>query len=229
MQRYADQFVAHANRPVPRAMLGREKISLIFRRKLFAIVESNSERCVVRVQQDVGRDDLVLEFGMLALVPGILMAAHVPPGPAVEAALLHMGDVVGNQVVAQSVAFVDRAPQLAGLRIRRKPHAVANAVGVNLHARAVGIELQNVGAVLFRRRGIRVVDIGGRAHGDEHFLAIERELNITCGVAAAGRQVGKVLRPDRGPADRRSDRGSARPSRCCPHRPTADSGPEDKS
>src|SRR6185369_9032096 len=55
-------------------------------------------------------------------------------------------------------------------------------------------ELQNIGAVLFCRGDVRVVNIGGRAHGDEHFLAVGRKLNVTCGVPTACRQVCNVLR-----------------------------------
>ena len=100
MQRYADQLVAHANGPVPGAMLGRKKVPLIFRWELFAIIEGDSDLCIVRIQDDVRSDDLVFKFGVLAVVSGILMSAHIPPGPAEEATLLHMGDVIGNQVVA---------------------------------------------------------------------------------------------------------------------------------
>ena len=78
----------------------------------------------MRLQQHVGDDHRVLQVGVLALVPRILIAADVVPGPAVEAALLDVRDVVGDQVVAQLVALVDRRPQLArvagGRRCRRR-------------------------------------------------------------------------------------------------------------
>ena len=86
------------------------------------------------------------------------MAAHVPPRPAVEAAFLHVGDVIGNQVVAQRVALVDRTPQLAGLGIDGESAAgVADAVGVDFQIGAVGIERKDVGAVLLSGMGVGIV------------------------------------------------------------------------
>ena len=74
---------------------------------------------------------LLCSSGCLPIVPRVLMASHVEPWPAVEAAFLHVGNVVGNQIVAQSVAFVDGAPELAGGRVDGHAHAVADAGGVN--------------------------------------------------------------------------------------------------
>jgi len=69
---------------------------------------------------------------MFPLVAGILVAADIPPGPAIESALLHVSDVVGHKIVSQAIAFVDRAPELVGFRIDGKSTAgIANSVGVN--------------------------------------------------------------------------------------------------
>src|SRR6267378_7286089 len=105
-------------------MLGSENIAMVFRRKLLAVIESNPQRGVVRMKDHIRRDDLVLQFRMLALMPRVLVSAHVPPGPAIKTALLHVGDIVRNQIVPQRVAFVDRTPQLASLRIDRHPYAI---------------------------------------------------------------------------------------------------------
>ncbi len=78
-----------------------------------ALIELHLERSEVGIEQDVGDDDLGLQLGMFAHLPRVLNAAHVVPGPAVEAALLHVGDVVGNQVVAQGIPFIGGAPQFA--------------------------------------------------------------------------------------------------------------------
>ena len=91
------------------------------------LVEGHFERGVVRLQQDIGDDDLVFELGVLAFVAGVLMGADVLPGPAVEAAVLDVGDVVGNEVVAEGVALVDGTPELAGVGIDGEADGVANA------------------------------------------------------------------------------------------------------
>ena len=62
----------------------------------------------------------------------ILVAAHVPPRPAIKAALLYMRDVVRHEIVAQAVALVHRAPQFAGVGAERDASAgIAYAVGVD--------------------------------------------------------------------------------------------------
>src|SRR5262249_1624175 len=60
----ADDRISRALVAVPRAMLGREDIAAIFFRELLAVVESHLQRCVVRLQQDIRRDDLALQFRM---------------------------------------------------------------------------------------------------------------------------------------------------------------------
>ena len=57
---------------------------------------------------------------MLAGKTRILIRAHVVPGPAVEAALLDVRDIVGHQIVPEGIALVYSNPQLAGLRVYRK-------------------------------------------------------------------------------------------------------------
>src|SRR5205807_9890622 len=103
----------------------------------------------VRLQQYIGRDHFAFEFRVFALVPRILVTAHVPPWPAVEAALLDVSDVVRNKVIAERVPLIDRAPQLASLGIDRDAASrVANSPGINFHAGAVGIEFKNISAIL---------------------------------------------------------------------------------
>src|ERR1700676_4935379 len=96
MHRYSDHFVPGANGSVPRAVLGGEDIAAIFGGKLRTLIKDHFERSIVGLQENIGDDGLVFQFGMLAAVARILMGADVPPGPTVEAALLNMSDVVGN-------------------------------------------------------------------------------------------------------------------------------------
>src|SRR5579863_127192 len=110
---------------------------------------------------------------MLPLMARILMRSDVPPWPAIESAFLHMRDVVGDKVIAQRVAFVHRAPQLASLRIYKNAAAgVANAIGINAQHARLGIARENVGAVFFPRAGIRIVDVRSRAYPHEQLLSI---------------------------------------------------------
>jgi hypothetical protein len=98
------------------------------------------------------------------------MAAHVVPGPAEEAALGDRGDVVGDEVVAERVALVGGAPELAGGRVDGLADAVADAVGVDLDELAFGGVFEHIGAVELARVGVGVVDVGAGADGDEHVL-----------------------------------------------------------
>ena len=145
-------------------------------------VERHVERGRVRLDEHVGHDHLVLQLGVLALVPRVLVGADVIPGPAVEAAFLDVGDVVGHQVVAQPVALVDRGPELAGLGMDRQADGVADARGEDPLVLAVGVEGQDVGTPLF---ALVVADVRPRADRNEQRLAVRRELEVARPVAAA--------------------------------------------
>src|SRR5580704_14522737 len=191
---HTDHFVTGADGAVPRAVFGGEDIAAILGRKLRAFIEGHFERSVVGLEEDIRNDHLVFQFGVLALVAWILMGADVPPRPAVEAAVLNVGDVVGDEIVSQAVAFVDGAPKLVGLGIDgQAASGVADSVGIDAHFGAVGIELQNVGAVFFCGCCIRVIDVRGRAYGDEHFLAVSGTLYVSGPVSAAVGKIGDVL------------------------------------
>src|SRR5579859_1128261 len=56
VQRDAHYFVARHHGPIPRSVLGGEQISLIFFRKLVPLVEGQSERRAVRLDQDIGNN-----------------------------------------------------------------------------------------------------------------------------------------------------------------------------
>ena len=146
----------------------------------------------MRLEEHVGHDHFVFQLGMLAGVARVLMAAGVIPGPAVEAAFLHVGDVVGRQVVAEQVALVGRAPEVAGLGLNRFADAVADAGGVDALAGAVGIEFEHVGAIDFAGIVVGVIHIRARADGDEHLLAVTREHDVARPMAAA---VGSAVSP----------------------------------
>ena len=167
-------------------------------RELLAGVEGHAERRRVRLDEHVGHDHLVLQLGVLALVARVLVGAEVIPGPAVEAAFLDVGDVVGHQVVAQRVALVDRGPELAGLGVDRQADGVADARGVDPLVLAVGVEGQDVGPALL---ALVVADVRPRADRNEQGLAVLRELEVAGPVAAAAdllAAAGDVLDDDLG-------------------------------
>src|SRR6266481_7855211 len=188
----ANHFIAGADGAVPGAVFGGEDIAAIFSGKLGAFIEGDFERSIVGLEEYVRNDCLVFQFGVLAVVARILVAADVPPRPAIETSVLNMSNVVGDKIVSQAVALVDGTPELAGFRIGGQAAAgISDSVGVYAHLRAVRIELQNIGAVLFFGGRIGVVDIRCRADGDEHFFAVGGELHIA-GPMAAGGKIGNM-------------------------------------
>ena len=146
MQGNANNLVPHANRFVPRPMLRRENISLVLRREFISLIERELQRSVVGLQQYIGHDRLILQLGMLARMPRILVRPQIPPRPSIKPAFLHMRDVVGHKVIAQRVALIHRAPQLPGLGIDlKRPARIANPGGIHLQLAIIGITPQNVG------------------------------------------------------------------------------------
>ena len=123
------------------------------------------------------------------------MAADVPPWPAIETTFLNMRDVIGHKVVTHAITFVYRAPQLSRRGIYCQPATgITDAICVHSHPGAIGIELQDIGAILFIRRGIGVVDIRRRSDSDEHLLTVRCEPHVAGPVSGAMGKVNNVLR-----------------------------------
>ena len=127
VERDADDFIAGAGGAVPGAVFGGEDVALVLGGELGAVVKGHFQRGVVGLEEDVGVDEFGLQLGVGAGVAGILVAADVPPGPAVEAAGFDVGDVVGDEVVAECVALVDGAPEFAGDGVDGEADGVADA------------------------------------------------------------------------------------------------------
>src|SRR5438045_4816510 len=78
------------------------------RRHTRCLSDWSSDVCcsdLVGLEEDVRDRDPVPQVRPLALVPRVLVAADIVPGPAVEGALLDVGGVVRDEVVAQAVAL----------------------------------------------------------------------------------------------------------------------------
>src|ERR1700685_3427853 len=160
VQRYADHLISRTYRSVPWTVLGCKNVAPIFGRELRAFVKRYLERSIVRLQKHVRNERFVFQLRMFAFVARVLVAANVPPSPAIEAAFGDMCDVVGYKIVSQPVTFVDRTPQLAALGMNRQPaSSIPDPIRVYTHLGAIGIELQNVGPILFIGRRVGVVDI----------------------------------------------------------------------
>src|SRR5258708_4158680 len=95
---------------------------------------------------------------MLSLLPRILMSADVPPRPPIKSPLLHMRNVIRDKVVAERIAFIHRAPQLACLGVDcDSASCVPNAVSINLQLAGFRITCKDVGTIFFRWGRIGVV------------------------------------------------------------------------
>ena len=138
----------------------------------------------MRLDQHVGHGDVAGQIGPLALQPRILVIADIVPGPAVECALPHRRRIVRRQVVAQAVALVHHAPQVACRGCDRLGCAVAQAGGEDPPVAAIGIERQHVGTLLLANGA----DIAGGADRYEHRASVAREHQVARGVSA-GRQM----------------------------------------
>src|SRR5262249_7532821 len=79
----------------------------------------------------------------------IFVGAHVVPRPAVESAVTHTRNEVGDEIVAEIVALVRRAPDIAGQWVHGKPNAISQPACVHPpipaprvedeHGRAIGL------------------------------------------------------------------------------------------
>src|SRR6476620_5525909 len=123
-------------------MLRRERVAFVLRRELRSVIKKHLQRSEMRLQKHIRRNHFVLQLWMFSFVSGVLMRAHVIPRPAVEAALLHMRDVVRNKVVTQRIAFVGGAPELARRGMDRLSNAIANAIRIHLYKLSFRREFQ---------------------------------------------------------------------------------------
>jgi len=149
---HADHLVSGALAAIPRAVLGGEDVAAVFRRELLPGIERDAERGRMGLEQDVGHRDVVLEIGPRAAVPGIFIGTDIVPGPAVERAFPDAGDVVAGDVVAQAVALVGRAPEIA-VGTDGETDAIADSRREDAAVLAVRRKLQDIGAPKQFREG----------------------------------------------------------------------------
>src|SRR5579863_3596399 len=120
-------LIAGALGAVPGAVLGDESAAVVAGRELFAAVESELKRSDVGAKKDIGDYGLGDQVGFRREHARVHVAADVAVRPAVEAAVLNAGQIVGRKIIAEAVAFVDGNPGLAGDRLDSEADGVAKA------------------------------------------------------------------------------------------------------
>src|SRR5690349_18280941 len=119
----------------------------------------------MRTQCIVGHDGLGHEIRTLRLHALIYMRAVIAVGPSVEAAALHAGEIVGDEIAAELVPLIDYGPQRIGLRLPREPIWIAQA-GCE-YARLTGrwIDFQDGRSIdLFIHAVLSYVAVGPHGH-----------------------------------------------------------------
>jgi len=126
-ERHADDLIAGERGAVPRSVQGDEGVAAALRREHRAAVEQHAEGRGVRFDEQGRVDALRHEVAPFAGVPRIFVRADVRIRPAVERAVADVGDVVGNEIVAETVAFIDRGPERAALRLECQADGIAKS------------------------------------------------------------------------------------------------------
>src|SRR6476646_9694924 len=127
-ERYKDDLVAVELVAVPAAMLADEGTAAIFLGKAVRRVEGEPKRGDMGAQRVIGNDRLLDQIWTLRLDARVEMLAPIAVRPAVEAAVLHRGHVIGHEVAQ---AAREDAPAAGcpldlpdGGAVHLRPHAV---------------------------------------------------------------------------------------------------------
>ena len=126
----------------------------------------------MRAQCIVGHDGLGHQVGALGLDARVDVAAVPAVRPAIEAALLHRGQVVGHQVAAEFVAFVDDRPERAAHRLPGHAVGVAQARREQSHRTAGAVDFPDGRAAFLGRHAV-LGHIAVGAHGGVELAAVE--------------------------------------------------------
>src|SRR5271165_2014600 len=188
VQQSTDYLVPSPLGAVPGAVKGGEDVAAVVGRKLRALVEGHFHRGRMRLHQYVRHSYPAAQSGLLSLMPRIFIGSDIEPRPAIECTLADPGKIVGRKVVAEAVALVDRAPQLAGPGLDRHADAVAQARRKGPFVLALRREGKDDGAALVRlprRIDPAIGGVAARADRDEHAAAIGREDDVARPVSAS--------------------------------------------
>ena len=95
-------------------MLGEKCPALVFLREHVTRVEDEIQDCDVRPQKDVGYEGLLDRVRRLSFSSRIFVRTDVGERPAVKASLLDRGEIVRDQIISETVSFLDRSPERIG-------------------------------------------------------------------------------------------------------------------
>src|SRR3954451_14997689 len=155
----------------------------------------------MRLQQNVGCCDLVLELRPRTGVPRVLMGADIVPWPSIERVFTNPGDIIGREVISKPIALVSGAPNRAVLWLDRKTHTIANSGRECLLVLPVGVEGQHRRAIVLvspgraermpttpclkapRRISHAFAVIAVRPYRNEHPVIARRKCNVAARMA----------------------------------------------
>ena len=91
-------------------------------------------------KKNIGRNGFVYQFWILRGDSRIGVRTEICVGPSVESALLYVGEVIGNQIVTQSVALLNSGGNRVSVPgYQWSPMGTPRAGGINLMAGSVRI------------------------------------------------------------------------------------------
>ena len=157
-----------------------------------AVGERQPQRRRVGPQRIIWLDRAGDQIRVLRLDPLIDVLAVIAVRPTVEGARRHRRHIVGHQIVADLVAFVDRNPQLAALGVPGQPDGVTQSGRVDPARPCHPVDLEDVGTIgFFGHAEVRHVRV--RSYADIQ-LGPVRTGDQTLGpvVVSLSRQVGQL-------------------------------------
>ena len=148
----------------------------------------------MRTQCVLGHEGAGHELGALRLHALVDVGAEITVWPPVETAVANRREVVGHEIAADLVAFVDDRPQHARDRLPGKTVRVAEPACEEARSAGRTVDLQDRGAVLLLVHPV-LRDVAVRADGDIQPRAVGARDHVLgpVMVARAARQLGEAL------------------------------------
>src|SRR5438132_6107433 len=144
--------------------------------KLLPVIKRKLDGSYVRAKHYIGNNGSGNKFRMFLLHARVDIVADVAVRPAVKPAIFQRGKVIRRKVISQTVAFVNRRPDLPGSRLERQPHWIPEPGCVEPRIFPVRIADGHGGtARIFPR-----VNIGMGTHCNEKMLAVGRKSQRPC-------------------------------------------------
>src|SRR6266851_7727277 len=142
----------------------------------------------MRLHQHVGHRYTAAQSRLFTRMAGILVAADIEPRPAIEGAFAYPSQEIWRKLVAEAVALVDRAPEVAVPGLHRHSDTVPQAGREEPFVFALRREGEHDGAALVglpRRIDPTIGGVAARADRYEHAGAIVRKDEIARPVPAS--------------------------------------------